>query len=81
MKLDSKKENKTTSDLLKELEAVEEVRALSVDTPEKEAPSQSSITEPIVKKSKSDSLKPLLDKFEALEDFSQEIKIDILRIG
>ena len=77
LKLDSKKENKTTSDLLKELEAVEEVRALSVDTPEKEAPSQSSITEPIVKKSKSDSLKPLLDKFEALEDFSQEIKIDI----
>ncbi len=77
LKLDSKKENKTTSDLLKELEAVEKVRALSVDTPEKEALSQTSITEPIVKKSKSDSLKPLLDKFEALEDFSQEIKIDI----
>ncbi len=77
LELDSKKRNKTTSDLLKELEAVETVSALSTDTPEKEKASQSLIPDPITKKSEGDSLQASLDKFEALEDFSQEIKIDI----
>jgi TonB family protein len=50
LELDSKKRKKTTSDLLKELEAVETVSALSTDTPEKEKASQSLIPDPITKK-------------------------------
>ena len=77
VKLDLKKEAQSTSSLMKELEAIEKKEIHPTDILLEGEHFEESKSPSAFKDIKGDSLTSVVEKFQALEDSSEEIKIDI----
>ena len=77
VKLDLKKEAQSTSSLMKELEAIEKKEIHPTDILLEGAHFEESKSPSAFKDIKGDSLTSVVEKFQELEDSSEEIKIDI----